>query len=66
MRNALGKSTIKWNTPVLLFDMLSLASPRIKYKIDKLLGNECYSSKKLERLGFRPQRVLNDMNKTYL
>ena len=66
MRNALGKSTIKWNTPVLLFDMLSLASPRIKYKIDKLLGNECYSSKKLERLGFRPQRILNDMNTTYL
>jgi hypothetical protein len=44
--------------------MVALISPRIKYKVDKLLGDECYSSEKLEGLGFRPQRALEEMNET--
>jgi UDP-glucose 4-epimerase len=32
--------------------------------IPKLLGDECYSSKKLEKLGFKAQKILRDMNET--
>jgi len=64
MCNVLGKSIPKWSVPKFLFDMISLINPRIKYKVDKLLGNECYSSEKLEKLGFRAQRVLKEMNET--
>ena len=44
--------------------MISLLSPRIKYKVDKLLGDECYSSAKLEALGFKAQKTLKDMSET--
>jgi UDP-glucose 4-epimerase len=59
-----GKSTPKWSVPKILFDIVSLLSPRIKYKVDKLLGDECYSSAKLEALGFKAQKTLKDMNET--
>jgi UDP-glucose 4-epimerase len=64
MCNVLGKSIPKWSVPKFLFDMVSLISPRIKYKVNKLLGDECYSSKKLEKLGFKAQKTLKDMNET--
>ena len=47
-----------------LFDMISLINPRIKYKLNKLLGDEYYSSAKLEALGFKAQKTLKDMNET--
>jgi len=59
-----GKLIPKWSAPKTLFDLASLASPRIKYKINKLLGDECYSSAKLEALGFKAKKSLNDMNET--
>ena len=59
-----GKLIPKWSAPKTLFDLASLASPRIKYKINKLLGNECYSSAKLEALGFKAKKSLKDMNET--
>ncbi len=52
-----GKSTPKWSVPKILFDIVSLLSPRIKYKVDKLLGDECYSSAKLEALGFKAKKT---------
>ena len=64
MCNVLGKSIPKWSVPKFLFDMASLISPRIKYKLNKLLGDECYSSAKLEALGFKAQKTLKDMNET--
>ena len=64
MCSAVGKSIPKWSVPKVLFDMVSLLSPRIKYKVDKLLGDECYSSAKLEALGFKAQKTLKDMNET--
>ena len=60
-----GKSIPKWSVPKNLFDMASLINPRIKYKLNKLLGDECYSSAKLEALGFKAQKTLKDMNETY-
>jgi nucleoside-diphosphate-sugar epimerase len=59
-----GKSIPKWSVPKILFDIASLLNPRIKYKINKLLGHECYSSVKLEELGFKAKKTLNDMNQT--
>ena len=59
-----GKSIPKWSVPKILFDIASLISPRIKYKINKLLGDECYSSAKLEALGFKAKKSLKDMNET--
>jgi UDP-glucose 4-epimerase len=60
----LGKSIPKWSVPKFLFDIVSLINPRIKYKVNKLLGDECYSSTKLEKLGFKAQKTLKDMNET--
>ena len=59
-----GKSASKWSVPKILFDIAGLVSPRIKYKINKLLGDECYSSEKLEKLGFKAQKTLREMNET--
>jgi len=64
MCSALGKSIPKWSVPKFLFDMISLINLRIKYKLNKLLGDECYSSAKLEALGFKAQKTLKDMNET--
>ena len=64
MCGAVGKSIPKWSVPKILFDLASLASPRIKYKINKLLGDECYYSTKLEALGFKAKKSLKDMNET--
>jgi UDP-glucose 4-epimerase len=64
MCSSLNKSIPKWSVPKFLFDMASLISPRSKYKLNKLLGDECYSSAKLETLGFKAQKTLKDMNET--
>jgi len=64
MCGAVGKPIPKWSAPKILFDIVSLVSPRIKYKINKLLGDECYSSAKLEALGFKAKKSLQDMNET--
>ena len=64
MCNVLGKSIPKWSVPKGLFNMISLINSRIKYKLNKLLGDECYSSAKLEELGFKAQKTLKDMNET--
>jgi UDP-glucose 4-epimerase len=64
MCSVAGKSIPKWSVPKTLFDIASLSSPRIKYKINKLLGDECYSSVKLEALGFKAKKYLKDMNET--
>ena len=64
MCRALGKSIPKWSIPKIFFNMVSLINPNIKYKVNKLLGDECYSSAKLEALGFKAQKTLKDMNET--
>jgi len=56
----LGKPIPKWSVPNVIFDIAALMHPRVRYKIDKLLGDECYSSEKLQALGFRAERTLKD------
>ena len=58
------KSIPKWVMPKVLFKMISIISPSMKYKVNKLLGDECYSSDKLQALGFSPQLSIRDMNET--
>ena len=59
-----GKSIPKWSVPKFLFHIASLLNPKIKYKINKLIGDEFYSSAKLEALGFKPKKSLKDINET--
>jgi len=64
MCNLAGKSLPKWAVPKFFFDILGTLSPNIKYKINKLLGDEYYSSNKLRKLGFDTKKTLEDMNET--
>ena len=59
---AVGKTVPAWSVPKFLFDGLSLLNPLIRYKVDKLLGDEYYSSEKLGRLGFRAEKSLRDFD----
>jgi len=61
---SLNKSVPNWTTPKIIFDFLSFISPSFKNKINKLLGDELYSSKKIELLGFKPNLTIMDMNET--
>ena len=60
----LGKSVPRWSVPKLLFDIAATISPAMRYKINKLLGDECYSAEKLKSLGFKVKRSLREMNET--
>jgi len=56
MCNVLDKLIPKWRIPKFLFDMVFLIYSHIKYKLNKPLGDEYYSYKKLEKLGFKAQK----------
>ena len=58
-----GKPVPKWNVPKFIIDIAAKINPKIKYKLDKLFGDECYLSAKVEALGFRAKKTLKDMNK---
>jgi UDP-glucose 4-epimerase len=60
--HSVGKAVPSWSVPKFIFDGIALMSSRIRYKMDKLLGDEYYSSEKLQKLGFRPKRTLRDWN----
>ena len=60
----LNKRIPKWSVPKILFDIASFVSPYLRYKLIKLLGDECYCSSKLALLGFRTKKILKDMNET--
>ena len=60
---SVGKTVPQWSVPKIVFEGLSLLSPRIRYKVDKLLGDEFYSSAKLEGLGFRAEKSLLDFDR---
>ena len=64
MRYVLGKAPIKWSIPKVLFNIVSMINTGIRYKVNKLLGDECYSSAKIEALGFKANKSLRDMNET--
>lgn len=59
-----GRLAPKWSIPKFALNMLSLVNRDFRYKINKLIGNECYSSDKLEKIGFKPCKTLEDMHET--
>ena len=65
MCKMLGKNIPNWYIPKLVFDFAAYLSPKLKYKIDKLLGNECYSSNKIKSIGFNAEKNLKDINETH-
>ena len=64
MRCVLGKNPLNWSIPKSLFSLIALFNTNLRYKIEKLLGDECYSSEKLQSLGFKAQKELKQMNET--
>ena len=52
---SVGKTVPNWSVPKWVFDGVARLSPRIRYKVNKLLGDEYYSSEKLKALGFKPR-----------
>ena len=59
-----GKAVPKWYVSKFIIDIAAKINPKIKYKLDKLFGDECYSSEKIEVLGFKAKKTLKDMSKT--
>ena len=60
MCGLLGKAVPRWSVPKFLLDSVALISPRIRYQVDKMFGDESYSSKKLQALDFCAQYGLKD------
>jgi nucleoside-diphosphate-sugar epimerase len=64
MSATLGKRIPRWTVPLFLFNVIALINPHLRYRIDKLLGDECYSSKKIQFIGFKAKKTLKDMYET--
>ena len=64
LREALGKSPTGLAIPKVGFDILGKIRPSLGFKLQKLFGNEGYSSAKLQALGFNASRTLRDINET--
>ena len=56
----IGKPVPHWSVPKFMFDGVALVSSRLRYKVKKLLGDEFYSTDKLEALGFLAEKSLRD------
>ena len=57
MCHVVGKPVPGWSVPQFFFEFVSLIHPRVRYKIDKLLGDEYYYCEKLQALGFKAERT---------
>ena len=64
MCSTLDKRIPRWSVPQFLFNVIALISSHLQYRIDKLLGDECYSSKKIQSIGFKAKKTLKDMHET--
>ena len=64
MCSTLDKRIPRWSVPQFLFNVIALISSHLQYRIDKLLGDECYSSKKIQSIGFNAKKTLKDMHET--
>ena len=64
MHTVLGKHTPRWSVPKVAFNLLAIVNPRLKSNVKRLFGDECYSSEKLQLLGFEPKLSIENMNET--
>jgi len=62
--NIVGRPIPRWSVPKFLLKIVAALSQKNKRKIDTLLGDEYYCSKKLELLGFKARKTLSEMNET--
>ena len=65
MCTVIGKPSPRWSVPKFLLKLASILSFPRRNALAKILGDECYSSKKLRSIGFKAQRSLGEMNETY-
>ena len=59
--HSVGKAPRGWSLPRWVFDLAGVLSSKVRFKLDKLLGDECYSSTKLEALGFKAEKGVMDL-----
>ena len=59
-----GKKIKSIRLPLIFFRILSTLHPSIKHKLNKLLGDETYSSLKIISTGFQPKKTLQNINET--
>jgi len=59
--HSVGRAPRGWSVPKWVFDLAGAMSSKVRFKLDKLLGDECYSSAKLEALGFKAEKGLMDL-----
>ena len=59
-----GKKIKSIRLPLIFFKILSTLHPSIKHKLNKLLGDETYSSLKIISTGFQPKKTLQHINET--
>lgn len=59
-----GISIPKWGVPKIIFDSFNFLGKDYKYRVRKLLGSDCYSSKKLHDMGFVNEKSFKNMNQT--
>jgi len=62
LSETIGREVPKWFIPELIFYIAARMNSKIKHKVEKLMGNECYSSEKLNNLGFKPKFSLKEIN----
>lgn len=61
-----GRKLPTWVIPLFLFKLVGLINGRLDHKINKLLGDEGYSSNKISELGFTPKKSFSDMDRSDL
>ena len=64
MCELLGRSIPKWYVPKFIFNFVAFFSLSLMQKVNKLFEDDYYSSKKIQSIGFKPQRSLKEMNET--
>jgi UDP-glucose 4-epimerase len=61
---AQGITPWHWSVPYILFKFGMKLHPKIRYSLDKIFGDELYSCKNLDSLGYKSKRKLLDINQT--
>jgi len=64
MCKLLGRSITKWYVPKFIFNFASFFNLSLRQKVNKLFEDDYYSSEKIQSIGFKPQRLLKEMNET--
>jgi len=61
---SVGRTPRNWSVPKWVFNIAAAMSSKVRFKLDKLLGDDCYSSSKLESLGFKAEKGLMDFSQS--